>query len=492
MLNAIRRWHRSSEPETPAAHIPEAGRLPPPQITWPLLGLIHYRQRKKWAGRLYKDRLRDKRKRLPKYVSIDDILAGASDGVVPGLPEWSYHLDGNDSYLTNRVTDEQIHIDILNGPEVIRSFDLRAHFQSLRTPGAAEQRLRGLFPHGRALMIALRHLDSCCLFHLIDPPDLGILEFELCGCLRKYAAPVEAFLVAWEDPTQRSALGRLIGDWPVVLEMAASQGQVDVAERARAMGERSRRKWLNLVRVDADSHRDGDALCALPDAQAEDLREYLEAALADPDLVDTALDIIRDDPVWRDRAVAVFRRSLAERPFHGVRGAVAAYLARHGHPVEELFEGLLAEPADLSSAIVLALKHDRQRLPDLTRLGIRSATMGTRLTAAAALATLDTDWTRCELLSVLEESPGQDATIEARCALRESRDRRAREAADRWEEQHPDAGKRDYTTDRSMYDLQGGCEQVLCERMEALNDQVRKLGDLLSAETVIGNEKARP
>src|SRR5262249_21528485 len=103
--------------------VPAVGALPEPQVSWTLLGLIHYRRRKGWAWRVLDERLHGQHSR------------GFQEGVVPGLPDWTYQLDHGNSHLIHRGTGEDIHIDAENGPELILGNSFIDHFQSHREPG---------------------------------------------------------------------------------------------------------------------------------------------------------------------------------------------------------------------------------------------------------------------------------------------------------------------------------------------------------------------
>jgi hypothetical protein len=458
----------------------KSGDVPPPQVTWTLLGLLHYRARKHWADRTLREHIAaDIQRRQGGCVSLQEVLNSRCTGIVPGLPEWSFDLGGNPSFVNNPVTGEQIHLDIANGPEVIGSCYFLENFASIRQPGPAEQRLKKLFPHSKALMVALGHLNDCQVFRLTLPADFGVMEFKLSGRLRKYAGPVEAFLAAWEQPGTRLDLARLIGDWPVVAEAAEAQGDERLTASAKSLAARSRRQWLNLARVAVDTQLWDYGLYALADAGAEDLPEYLAAALANPSRACTAIEIVTEDPRWRKQVYRVLQKSLRRRSFHEVKTDAAFYLAKHGHSAEELIRGLLAEPPDIAAAIELAIDHVPEELPVLLRQAIRSPVIWDRTVGAAVLALLDTRWSRQELLAVLDESSSRDATIECRCALRECHDEPAALAADGWDEEHPDEAFLPVTSDGFMHDMERNCEQGLREKMQELHDRVHQIRGVL-------------
>jgi hypothetical protein len=107
LLNRLERWHKNSFKQ-PSIEAAAAHALPPLEITWTLIGLIHYRIRKDWAWNVFQTSLRDRVQHLPEQVAIEDVLTISSKGIVPSLPEWEYLLDGDGSSLIHRGTGEQI------------------------------------------------------------------------------------------------------------------------------------------------------------------------------------------------------------------------------------------------------------------------------------------------------------------------------------------------------------------------------------------------
>src|SRR5262245_47471446 len=127
---------------------PVAG-LPSPYATWPLLALLRYLRRKLWAWDVVGQRLQAHLPRPERtWVTANDILHSARDGIVPGLPDWRYHLDGNDSYLAHRGTAERIHLDLLNGPQDVHLRHFIDFYLNHREPGPAERRLARPFRRG--------------------------------------------------------------------------------------------------------------------------------------------------------------------------------------------------------------------------------------------------------------------------------------------------------------------------------------------------------
>ena len=65
-------------------------------------------------------------------------------GVVPGFPEWGFELDGNASFVANRVTGEHLHVDVCNGPDVMATWSFEEYLQKHRRP---DWRAHGVGPH---------------------------------------------------------------------------------------------------------------------------------------------------------------------------------------------------------------------------------------------------------------------------------------------------------------------------------------------------------
>lgn len=470
LLEVIHQWHRDPAKMTRLARVRKSPLVKlPPQITWTLLGLFHYRLRKRRAFKILKQQLPRAvaEQGRQNTVSIEDIFDSYSRGVLPGKPEWEYELDGNLSYVRNRVTGEQVHVDVLNGPDVIFAHHLPQFLGSCRRPSPVVSRLLELFPNGRGITQAIQYLRDQRMFHVIDEYD-GTMEFELCGIVNNYLAAVHEFLLAWRPQENRPILGAIIGDWDKVKD-----GGVDplAHNKTESKAKMSRERWLSLLRFAAGGELREDLLFALAAAKDTQLPTYLSQALDNPDLVATALDIIGDDPAWRPEVEAAFDRTHG-RKFAPEKVAAANYLARIGAAIDPLIDCLLSPPNNIQGAILLALNYAPQRLVDLLRQGLQSRQPADRLTAAAILAHLDTAASRQMLLDVLDSSTDQDATIECRAALRESTDPAATASADAWEAPHPDGNSRALATAHRLYRFDGGCERALRNRVAQLAERI--------------------
>ncbi len=198
--------------------LPQEWSLPFPTVTWVVIGLLHYRRRKRWAWRVAHARLGPRiRSHLDSsgrgMLTIDEVLASAETGVVPGLADWQYHLDGDESYLLHRAMGEFLHLDLLNGPEVIGTEHFLDYIEGHRAPGPAELRLRQLYPQETRLRNNLHMLWQAGLLHGVDGH-----KYVLCRRLAACSRGVARLLTAWEDPRARPWLTAWLGDWAAAAE----------------------------------------------------------------------------------------------------------------------------------------------------------------------------------------------------------------------------------------------------------------------------------
>ena len=71
---------------------PKTGYLPP-NVSWTLILLFAYRERKKWAWEIIQPHFPEDDG--PQLVSITDVLEGRRRGIVHQHPDWEYEIDGN-------------------------------------------------------------------------------------------------------------------------------------------------------------------------------------------------------------------------------------------------------------------------------------------------------------------------------------------------------------------------------------------------------------
>jgi hypothetical protein len=407
-----------------------AGDRPLPQHAWTLIGLLHYQDRTWWAWKVYQAHVRPLfRDGDAPGADAGPDWACAGRGIVPGLPDWKYDLDGNCSFLIHRGSGEKVHIDILNGAGDMKDWAYRDYVETHREPGPAEQRLRALFPRGGGLGLALRDLVRDHVVHPLDEPD-----FELCHAVTDHVDAAEEFLTRWEDPVERLPLAALIGDWAAAHETAQALGRTDLTAVTGPRAEQCRQRWLRrLRRRAARAGLDEDVLLALAHA-GEDLPHLLDGALASSETADAALDLVAEDPAWCARVFALLTEASEGTLDCGLDREYARYLARHAYRVRDVIDLLAAQPDPPRELLItLALAAAPDRLDAFLRQGLRSRSPADRLTAAAALALRDNGRSRRLLLTRLREVPGGGPAAECLAALRESRDPEARRAADRWE-----------------------------------------------------------
>ena len=217
-----------------------------------------------------------------------------------------------------------------------------------------------------------------------------------------------------------------------------------------------------------------DLLKAIAHAGDEDLPADLEQALADPETLSTAIEIVQGDPQWCERVYKLLLSGeQAKRGAHHNDAACARYLGRHAYQVPEVIHYLLSQKSPHWDVLIeLALAHRPERLPDFLPRALRSW-QEHRLTASAVLALLDTPWSRGVLVEHLNATKSQDRTYEARAALRECQGEQGNDAARCWEERHPEERAAVPADDRFDYSFDGGIHKVLLDRMGELAELVQ-------------------
>jgi hypothetical protein len=456
---------------------PPIGTLPPPQLTWTLIGLTRYRQRKRWAWETLTNHLEaDMRRRPQSGLTLERLLEKNVHGIVPGLSEWEFELDGNASFMIHRVSGERIHIDALNGPDLTAYDDFIEYIQKHPEPGAAEKRLAELFPWPRGMSVAIQVLVELGLVHPASDSD-----FELCGVVDNYGRKIEALCRAWSRPEDRVWLGAQIGDWLAAHDAARSGGRRRLISLTGPRAEACRAVWNDRLRDEVT--RRGlyhDIIHALADASVPELSQYLEQALEKPHVAVPVIEVVTDNPEWCPKVYDLFVRSCGGRHCSGLLTEAAVYLCKHDYRTREVIEGLTsAELLDHRVAIQLTLEHCADLLLPLLRRALRFPFHWSRLAAAAVLTLFDTDWSRRELLSILNESDDLDATIECRTALYECRDAAARKAVDEWEQRHPELEDPPVTSARFWYErFENGCSAALAREMSRFFDRVKSVSNL--------------
>jgi hypothetical protein len=445
------------------AALPPVHALPLPWETWALFALAGYRRRKLWAHALLESRLAPHWGRRGGTPPLEEATAR---GFVPGLPEWEYDLDGEDTDLAHRVTGEHIHLDLVNGPEVMRRSGFAQYLLHRRRPGEADRRLLEFYPHRQPLWMVFDDLVDAGVLRRFDETDV-----ELCDAVREHAGAIAAFCSAWREPAARLWLAALVNDWPAARAAARARADPALVALTGPRARRCRRRRLADLRGRVEhSGLSDELLYALADAGADDLPRYVRHALARRGGGATAaLRLVADDPAFIPEVAALFGLSLErDGPLDYLRVDCAAYLARHGHHPRRVIERLAASHGrDSAQAVLLALEHDPGLAPPLLRRALRSGDAHHRLTAAAALALIDRPWSRRELIAALEAAHDPGMTAECRAALRESRDPAARRAAAAW-----GADEAGPATDRAPFPGDEEVERALSGLMEELRARI--------------------
>jgi hypothetical protein len=318
-LRAISSHH--GDVQTALAAAPPVGALPAPQLSWTLLCLFQFWRRYRWAWRVLHERFWFNRGHQ-KLV----------------LRDWEFEFDGPASSATHRGHKETILVDAWRGPDDLSYRAFGKWAASQREPGPTVQRLRELFPGGCGSTLALGVLRCVGLVQGIDDG-----RFVLCRGLRPFAAPAREFLAQWSEPTRRLGLAAAIGDWPAAHTAVQILGRSDLLTETGANVERTRILWLrHLRRYVASGRLDGDVLFALAYAQADDLAQYVDRALAEPTAVHAALRIVANDPSWCAQVFNLI--SSARAADDELDWACAEYLKRHGYRMAEVMD-MLADRA---------------------------------------------------------------------------------------------------------------------------------------------------
>ncbi|MHC5538207.1 hypothetical protein ACYOEI_08260 [Singulisphaera rosea] len=309
---------------------------------------------------------------------------------------------------------------------------------------------------------------------------------------------ISDFCTAWAIPHRRLWLSSLIGDWPAADEAAAGQPDLTVLTAPRANVCRELR-GERLKRELAAQNQGADALWALADLGAVDLKQCLEEALRKPPSGQTlaALSIIehQNNPRWYDPVFALFSYldPTSQHPHPHLWMKSLKYLLEHGHRTGELIAALpKVDGSEIGEAVLVALEYAPELALPLVRRGLIDDIPRNRTMVAAILALVAKPWSRQELMAALHASDDQHRTADVRAALLELGDDEAQNAVLAWEEQNPHEkgdgsyldleGKRFgpfYTLDELS--LKDRAERIRYE-MDALHDRVMKVKHVIPPE----------
>ena len=462
-----------------------------PQLTWVLVGLIHFRSRQQWAWEALAPHLSHDITNTRGYhltlLIIHDAMQRDPTGAVPGLSEWNFGWDGSMTFIQHHRTEERLYLDTMNGPESVSYFYYGDYLRRHREPGPAEQRVLEFFPNGKGLAIPVHHLIDDDLVQnlnkaIVEMCDFNLLDFTLSDSLDCFADPVETFLDAW-DQRLSPGLAAVIGDWDLVRDLAEATAQSDLGMQAARQADAAHRQWLSLLKETRTQHGlCDDLLHAMAQAQSEDVDGILADALATPALAATAAKIVGGDPRRRPEVERLIERTRTDQRFYDVRIEAAFALAQGGADVAELIEELLIKPglSNLETALCLAFEFRPEFLLPLLQWGLSCRTSEARLLAAAILAQLNSFESQQVLWTALDRGIDHETTIECRAALRECGGIENHYFLQEWEQAHPESASQEGNSARGFYQWNGGIQKVLRKRITGVVEQVDQIRDLIT------------
>jgi hypothetical protein len=423
----------------PLAETTCARELPSPWESWTLFSLMLTSQRQAWACRL-----------IEKCIRVRE-----GNGIVPGMPEWEYRFHGEGCCLTNRVTGETIETE--TGPGYDFYFWLY-RLRSNRKHDPVTARMLSLHPSLESLKVTLALLEERGVIR--STAHRRLHRFAVRPVLLQRARKVSRFVELLQGP-QADRLTRAMGN-----PAEYRKERLDFI--------------LGLLRGDAEACLQREALYALADLGGDEFPRELRKALHQQPfsgLTSAAIALIaeRDDSGWAPAVAGLFEKLQPGGPIPEPHlwSECARFLLRHGHRPKEMRAALLqAGMNSRGEAAILGLEYGAE---EPTTLFLRALAADTspndRSIAAAALALLDSDWSRGILLTVLRQEEDWEATEECRAGLRESRDPAMHDAADAWENAH-----------RSTYkEPQLNASESVRVEMEELHDRMmavrRQLAD---------------
>jgi hypothetical protein len=460
---------------------PPIGTLPSPWVTWTLIGLVRHLRRQLWVGEVVTSRLGGDLEMIAHRGALGHPRGIKQSGLVPGVPDWEYFFHGRGCGLKHRGTGELIDVDFF-GPAA-DGLDAGFYLEFLRSlhdPESPEKRLVDLHPSIEPIRLAIAELFDDGLLVPVDRSSGR--AFRLSEKLLDQAESIDIFCREWERAERRIHLAASIGDWLAAHDEARALNREDAADILWRRSTACRAKRCDDLVV----HRDvgalkREALLALDDLDAEVLTDSIASVIrakASGEIA-TAIEIIRrrNDPAWCP-AVHDFllRLDSEERALHsGTWLRCVEFLLRHRHHFEEICAELQrAGGTAIGAAALLALEYAPDSALPLFRRALRCPIPVNRNTAAAVLALIDQEWSRQELLAVLEESDDEVATCECRAALRDCHDRQAHRSVEKWERKNhrePEPAD-DFTMKEVM--LRHGPQWMQYE-MEKLHDRVMKV-----------------
>jgi hypothetical protein len=424
----IRRLTRTSSSGPGALVLSNSRLLPSPWETWTLLAIVRYRDRLRWAQRLYHALLLRQSPSVTPEESFRLLEKLPDFGVVPGDSRWEYRIHGCNVRFRHRRTGEQV------SPQSPERIDRYLFLDYVRTSdGSVAKTLRTFHRSEMSIVESLQDLVEAGVLLAVSS---GLLELRLSPEASRHENLLRAFGQAWARREHRPPLALWIGD-PVTAYRLARRTGGRLVRRTRKLADACRRRRAERLRdaLAAPGPESARALYALADLNVPDLPAHLVRALGgDMDSRFAALRIIADKDAVA-LCPAVFDLMTGPDACSDERTLAAGLLLRHNYRRGECLEALAASASEsCGNASILALEHAPALARVLLCRGLRSR--DTRRAAAVILGLLDVPWSRQTLASALEESDDPTATAAIRVALKGSQDGDVRSLAESWELAH--------------------------------------------------------
>ncbi len=409
---------------------PSIRHLPSPWLTWTLICIVLYRQRRLWV----------QRELLPALTAKVPMFLGALDkpttvtGLVPGHAGWQFTLDGADSELTvtNLLSGEEIVTKVGGNGEPTLSYIALLRYlsqQAVDATGPCAQRLRELFPSGDSVEFGITHLKDAGLLSPKDGLNVGTFSvMSLSDEVLEHVESIEAFAEAWNERPNRVWLSTLVRDWPKASELASELGDERVAAAARQRAEQVVLEPLpNLT--GAFDGREGshvlgvlNPLAIVADLASDDLPRYTRQALSClNDSTNEALRLVleTDDPSYCPDVYQLVTGALSGNldDFGRIAKRSLAYLAKHKYRIKGVVDVLAENEATLSEAVLLSVEHAPQWVSELLSAGLGSINEKTVRDCAAMLAALDIRESKRLCLTAIQDPGNSWAMVHCRLAL---------------------------------------------------------------------------
>ena len=441
---------------------------------WTLLGLVRHRGRQQFVLDTIRYRLN---------ADQDAIAAGGAfghpdipqKGIVPGLSEWEYFFHGRGCCLTHRTTGEAIDVDFYDATaDWFDDFFYINYLQSLKKPVFVEQRLVKLHPSFRTIRLAIDDLFDAGLLERFEDRKVVRLAFDH----EPLAELLDVLEDRWDDMFSQRAAAAAVGDWFLFTQVASDDLSSAVQDNLRQC--RDDRGVDLMSRFRSGTSDQADALRALQDVESPLLGEAIAEALSGPPSGTTsaALDVIEesDDASWCELLKVLLSRvdPNGEIPEPMVWTRCADFLLRHGHSLDIRRQLQRVKSNCLGDVAILTLEFFPDISVETFRRALRSGIPCNRITAAAALAIIDQDWSRSELAAVLKESSDHVATAECRSALLTTHSEKSQQLAFDWEKLHPRKAEQGPYITMDEMSLRMSDETIHWE-MEKLHDRVLPL-----------------